>query len=170
MWFGAAAFGFKSLVLPFKTSSYEVGDLMRFDLSFKEQCQTLIGIWGLLAVLFTFASGKALTVDLGTFWCFVHTTNAWGMFVRNTFFSSTMMLILFGLCLTSPKAENARKYSERRARRTRRLARMADSIRVTLKSSRRGEWGPGLRYYLVFLCILLNSSPAIYLWWLSDPT
>lgn len=73
-----------------------------------------------------------------------------------------MTLILIGLSITVPKAEKVRKLSERQARKSRRMARIAERIRVKLRTSRRAEWAPAFRYSLLGLSVLLNLSSAMY--------
>ncbi|GMH84013.1 hypothetical protein TrST_g10464 [Triparma strigata] len=162
MWFGCAAFAAKTLVLPFKTSSYAIEDLMRFDMSFHEQCQSLIAIWSVVVVIFVFASGVAVDEDMASFWMFTHTIQAWGVTIRGGLFMFTMLLMAAGLSLTRLEVERVRKYSERQARRSRRLLRIAEEIRIKFRSSRPGEWSPVLRYSALFLSIILQLSPIMY--------
>ncbi|GMI12082.1 hypothetical protein TrVE_jg1781 [Triparma verrucosa] len=162
LWFGCAAFAANTLVLPFKTSSYAIEDLMRFDMSFHEQCQVLFALWSIMLVLFVFASGVALDEDMASFWMFIHTIEPWGLPVRSALFMLTMLLMAVGLSLTKLEIEQVRRYSERQARRSRRLLRIADEIRVKLRSSQLGEWAPAFRYTLLFASVVFQFSVILY--------
>ncbi|GMI12071.1 hypothetical protein TrVE_jg1777 [Triparma verrucosa] len=160
MYFGCAAFAVKILIFPFKTTSYNIGDFMRFDLRFHEQVQALIGVWSVVLVLFVFASGAPLKGY--SFYTYVHTGHTWGYKTRDAAFSFCIMFMLLGLSITEPKAEHIRKYSERQARRSRRLSRLSDYLRVKMKSSKSTEWAPAFRYCLLAVGILLNTSSIAY--------
>ncbi|GMH99644.1 hypothetical protein TrLO_g5924 [Triparma laevis f. longispina] len=160
MYFGCAAFAAKILIFPFKTTLYDIKDLMSFDIRFHEQCQALIGIWSVVIIIFVFASGTPLKGF--SFYTFVHTNFLWGYRVRDNLFSFSILFMLSGLSITSPKAVHIRKYSERQQRRERRLARLADYLRIKQKSTRPSEWAPALRYSALGLSIFLNASSLFY--------
>ncbi|GMI14948.1 hypothetical protein TrLO_g10411 [Triparma laevis f. longispina] len=101
LWFGCAAFAAHVLILPFKTTSYEITDFMRFNVSFHEQCQALVDIWSVIVVLFVFASGLALDEKLASFWMFTPTIEACGLTVRGSLFVLTILMMIIGLSLTS---------------------------------------------------------------------
>ncbi|GMH89837.1 hypothetical protein TL16_g11581 [Triparma laevis f. inornata] len=162
MWFGCTAFAAHVLILPFKTSSYDITDFMRFNMSFHEQCQALVGIWSVVVVLFVFASGVALDEKLASFWMFTHTIEPWGLTVRGSLFFLTMLMMLIGLGMTAIPEERIRAQSERQQRRSRRLFRIAEYIRIKFRSTKPGEWCPALRYCCLILSIILQLSSLMY--------